>query len=122
MNRKRRDILIFVVLIIGVACAMFLHWKKGKPYQEPVWSPNKQYRVQKYQVKSLSSFVPLMPGQGGDAINGYVRLYDSQGMLLHERYVVFMRDIKPIWDHNKVYLQGVSDMDDHPWVLPSSAD
>ena len=32
--------------------------------------------------------------------------------------IELIRDVRPIWAGNKVYLMGVEDMDDDPWILP----
>jgi hypothetical protein len=63
-----------------------------------------------------------MPGQGSDAIDGYIRLYDGNGSLIHERFETFIRDIKPLWAKEKVYLMGVKEMDNDPWILPTSSE
>jgi hypothetical protein len=63
-----------------------------------------------------------MPGQGGDAIDGYIRLYDSRGTLIHERFETFIRDIEPLWAGERVYLMGVKEMDDKPWILPTTSE
>jgi hypothetical protein len=63
-----------------------------------------------------------MPGQGSDAIDGYIRLYDKNGKLIDERFADFIRDVEPIWAGNKVYLMGVEEMDDDPWILPTTSE
>lgn len=55
-------------------------------------------------------------------IDGYIRIFDKDGNLLNERFVYFIRDVKPVWSGNKVYLMGVDEMDDDPWILPTSAE
>ncbi len=121
MGRKKR--LAAAAVLLGVAAvAGFLIWKRGTPYQQPYWSPNRQYYVQKYSNFTPSRLVGAMPGQGSDAVSGYIRLYDRNGRLLHERFQSFIRDIEPAWAGNKVYLKGVPEMDSNPWVLPGSAE
>jgi len=122
MKKYRKLLLTFVLLLCVAGVALFFFWKKGTPYQRPYWSPNGQYYVQKYSNVTLSRFVPTMPGQGSDAIDGYIRLYDKNGKLIDERFADFIRDVEPIWAGNKVYLMGVEDMDDDPWVLPSTSE
>lgn len=63
-----------------------------------------------------------MPGQGSDSIDGYIRLYDRNGNPVHERFEIFIRDIKPLWAGEKVYLMGVKEMDDNPWILPANSE
>jgi hypothetical protein len=111
-----------VCLLCVTGAASFFFWKKGTPYQPPYWSPNGQYYVQKYSNLTLSRFVSTMPGQGSDAIDGYIRLYDKNGELIHERFADFIRDVKPIWAENKVYLMGVEEMDNDPWILPTTSE
>jgi len=122
MRKYRKLLLTFVLLLCVIATASFFLWKKGTPYQQPYWSPNGQYYVQKYSNLTLSRFVSTMPGQGSDTINGYIRLYDKNGKLIHERFAVFIRDVEPMWAGNKVYLMGVEEMDDDPWILPTSSE
>ena len=122
MKKYRKLVLTFVLLLFVIGAASFFFWKKGTPYQQPYWSPNGQYYVQKYSNLTLSRFVSTMPGQGSDTINGYIRLYDKNGRLIHERFAVFIRDVEPIWAGNKVYLMGVEAMDDDPWILPTSSE
>lgn len=43
------------------------------------------------------SCAPAGPGQGSDAAGGFVRLFDAEGHLLHERFVAFSRDVEPVW-------------------------
>lgn len=120
----RRRLLLavaFVVLVVGLV-VVYSVWKRGTPYQAQMWSPNGRYYVQKFSNISPSRLIPGMPGQGSDAIDGYLRLYDREGRLLHERYEHFIRDIEPLWAGTKVYLRGVAAMDDNPWTLPSSAE
>jgi len=62
-----------------------------------------------------------MPGHGSDAIDGYIRLFDRNGKLLHERFRVFIRDIEPVWSGNKVYVGGTTYDDEHPWLLPGNS-
>jgi len=107
------------LLLIGTVASY--RWYVGTPYQAPYRSPNDHYYVQKYATLSLSSLVGAMPGQGSDTIDGFIRLHAHDGAVLAERWVTFMRDIKPVWADDRVYLLGVAEMDNDPWLLPSSA-
>jgi hypothetical protein len=122
MKKYRKLLLTFVLLLFVIGAASFFFWKKGTPYQQPFWSPNGQYYVQKYSNITFSRFVSTMPGQGSDATDGYIRLYDKNGKLIHQRFAYFIRDVKPIWAGNKVYLMGVEEMDNDPWILPATAE
>lgn len=121
MKRPRRFVAVAALLCIAVI-AGFFYWKQGTPYQQPFWSPNREYYVQKYSNFMPSRLVPGMPGHGSDAIGGYIRLYDKNGKLLHERLQEFTRDIEPQWAGNKVYLKGIADMDSNPWMLPGNSE
>jgi hypothetical protein len=118
MKGRKTSLLVVVVLLVGVAAGVL--WKRDTPYQAPYWSPNRQYYVQKY-ARSSRLPLPTLPGQGSDAVDGYIRLYDNKGTLIHERSESFIRDIEPLWSGNKVYLRGVTEMDNNPWILPSSS-
>jgi hypothetical protein len=122
LKKYRKLLLTFAIVLFGFGAASFFFWKKGTPYQQPYWSPNGQYYVQKYSNLTLSRFVSTMPGQGSDAIDGYIRLFDKNGKLLHERFAYFIRDVRPIWAGNKVYLMGVENMDNDPWILSTSSE
>jgi hypothetical protein len=122
MKKYGKLLLTLALLLFVIGAASFFFWKKGRPYQQPFWSPNGQYYVQKYSNTTLSGFVPTMPGQGSDAIDVYIRLYDKNGKLIHERFAHFIRDVKPIWAGNKIYLMGVAEMDNDPWILPTTSE
>ena len=62
-----------------------------------------------------------MPGQGSDSVDGFIRLHAKDGTVLAERWVSFMRDIKPVWADTHLYLLGIADMDENPWLLPANA-
>jgi hypothetical protein len=106
-----------VIVVVGHA-----NWKRGTPYQPAVWSPNGQYYVQKYSNLTLSKLWPVAPGHGSDSVDGYIRLYDKNGRMIHERFERFIRDVEPLWAGTRVYLRGVAAMDNDPWNLPSSAE
>lgn len=121
--KKYVKVFIFIVGLIFLAILIsFTYWKKGTPYQEAFFSPNKKYYIQKYSNLTLSNFIAVMPGQGSDSINGYIRLYDKDNNLINERFETFIRDIEPIWADDRVYLLGVEEMDNDPWVLPTSSE
>ena len=103
---------IALTLVVG-----FHQWKQGVPYDAPNWSPDNCFYVQKFRTWT---YHVAMPGQGSDSADGYVRLFDHDGKLIAERFATFFRDVKPVWAPGKVYLMGVNDMDDHPWLLPNS--
>ena len=122
MKRYQKIFVFLAVLLFGVGTFCYFVWKKGTPYQTAFWSPNNQYYVQKYSNLTPSRFIPAMPGQGSDTIDGYVRLFDKNGKLIDEVFVTFIRDVEPVWVGNKVYLTGVAEMDDNPWILPASSE
>src|SRR6266700_700832 len=110
---------IFAAIAILCTAAGYHAWKKGEPYQDRYWSSNRQYYVQKFSNLSFSRFVDVMPGQGSDGIDGYIRLYHKKGTLLNEHFAFFIRDMEPLWVNNMVYaIRGSSYWDDHPWKLP----
>jgi hypothetical protein len=106
--------------LIATLLAGFLYWKQGEPYQTAYQSPNGQYYIQKYTV--VFPFGIAGPGQGSDAAGGYIRLYNRNGQMLKERRQEFFRDIRPVWAKEKVYLLGIAEMDNDPWILPSSSE
>ena len=109
---------ILFLLLVVVGAGGYLWWRQGTPYQDRIYSPNRQYYIQKYSNLTLSRFIGVMPGQGSDTIDGYIRLYAADGTLIHERFETFIRDIRPVWDGRNVYLLGVAEMDTDPWILP----
>ena len=112
---------IFLLLLV-VGAGGYLWWRQGTPYQDRVYSPNGQYYVQKYSNLTPGRFIGVMPGQGSDTIDGYIRLYTANGTLVHERFETFIRDIKPVWVERKVYLLGIAAMDNDPWILPTPSE
>ncbi len=119
MKSYKKALLVSISIIL-VLC--FLIWKKGTPYGERYWSPNGRYYVQKYSNLTPWRLLPVMPGQGSDAIDGYIRLFDKNGTLIHEHFETFIRDIQPVWAGKEVYLMGVAEMDNDPWLLPDSSE
>ena len=113
----RRGMVVVSVLLVGLLAAGWVLWKRGTPYQQPFRSPDGAYHIQKYSNRTLNGLWPTMPGQGSDAIDGYIRLYDTNGRLLAERFEFFIRDIEPVWAGDRVYLKGVAEMDADPWLL-----
>lgn len=120
MRALRRPVVVVLVVVLGIGVVATSRWKRGTPYQQPFWSPNRQYYVQKFENWSPAF---LHAGRrGSDGIDGYIRLYDRNGVLIAERFQTFLRDVEPLWAGDKVYLKGVAAMDDDPWLLPGRAD
>jgi hypothetical protein len=115
--RKPRRLAILVGLLAVALFVVYLQWKKGVPYQAPYVSPDGKFYVQKFSNFSHHRLMAWMPGQGSDAIDGYIRLYDKDGHLLAEGFHTFIRDIEPVWGDGVVYLKGVPSMDGSPWRL-----
>jgi hypothetical protein len=121
-RRRWTAVVVVAVLVVIAIAATYRSWKRGTPYQPASWSPNGNYYVQKFSNLTFSRLVPGMPGHGSDSVDGFIRLYDRNGHLIHERFVHFIRDIEPLWAERRVYLRGVADMDSDPWILPSPAE
>lgn len=110
-----------MTVVIAIVAPLIYLWRIGIPYQSKNYNPTRKYYVQKYQTLSVNTFTASMPGSGSDKIDGYLRLFTSEGKFLEERYRVFIRDVEPIWsvDGRKVYISGGSG-EEEPWLLPSS--
>lgn len=115
-SRKVTAIVLSAVLIAVSAVYGIYCWAEGEPYQERFVSPNREYYVQKFVVS-----LPF-PGQGSDTASGFIRLFTKDGRMLKQRRQSFLRDIKPVWSQEKVYLIGVAEMDNDPWILPGSSE
>jgi len=121
MKRYQKILLCAVCLLVCAGMASYFLWKRGTPYSSPDWSPNGQYYIQRYRVVTISGFIPSTPGNGSDNIEGYVRLFDKEGNCLEEVFISYLvREMRPVWHGNKVY--AVSELDDKPWILPSSSE
>jgi hypothetical protein len=120
--KQHKRLCALLLAFASIGTLGFWSWKKGTPYQAPYWSPNRQYYIQKYSNHTLSGIWASAPGHGSDGIDGYIRLYDRNRRLVHERFEFFIRDIDPVWAGNEVYLRGVAQMDRDPWILPSSSE
>ena len=105
------------ICLLGAAAGRA--WHAGTPYQEPFLSPDGRYHIQKYATLSPRSLLGSMPGQSSDMVDGFIRLHDGDGTVLAERWVAFMRDIRPVWSDDRVYLLGIAEMDNNPWLLPA---
>ncbi len=121
-TKQQKRLLAFLLVLAAVGVLGFVLWKRGTPYQQPYWSPNGKYYVQKYSNATLFGLLPVPRGHGSDGVNGYIRLYDRNGSLIHEKFESFIRDVDPLWTRNKVYLRGIPKMDADPWILPSSSE
>jgi hypothetical protein len=119
-SRKAAALVAGAVVLAVLALYGLYRWTDGEPYQERYPSPNGQYYVQKFVV-SLP-FPVTGPGQGSDGASGYIRLFTKDGKMLKQRRQSFLRDIKPVWAREKVYLLGVAEMDNDPWILPASSE
>jgi hypothetical protein len=98
--------LIIYSLLIIILIYILHQFSRGVAYQEPYWSEDRLYYVQKYQVLDWQSFMPLMPGQAGDNIHGYIRLHSADGQELQQNYQLMLRDIEIIWQANCVWIRG----------------
>lgn len=109
------------ICLVMVGCELS---QKEEPYQERFWSPNREYYMQKYQTFTVFP-VPSMPGQGSDSVDGYIRIHDKAGKVIHERYYTFIRDTEAIWVRNEVVLMGggvTHSEDDGGLILPTAAE
>ena len=122
MKRLKKLALLSLPVLVSAGWLLFSSWKQGTPFGPPYWSPNGRYYVQKHSNFTVSRLLPGMPGQASDSIDGYIRLYDREGQLLYERFETFIRDIEPVWARDKVYLLGVDEMDNDPWILPTPSE
>lgn len=122
MRLWQRTRMTVAMLCLAALLPGYLSWKRGTLYGPPEYSPNRRYYVQKYHNVSLSSLVPAMPGGGSDAFDGYVRCYDRDGQLLHERFQTYLNGVDVQWAGDKVYLGGSEYNDSHPWQLPTHAE
>lgn len=111
-----------LVLALLALLAGFLTWRRGTPWQPPESSPNGLYYVQKYATWSPRVFLPAGPGQGSDGVSGFLRLFTRDGRLLAERWAPFLRDVRPVWAGDRVFLLGIPELEDAPWILPGPAD
>lgn len=120
MRYKYSLMILVVVVVLGVSG--YLRWKEGVLYQGRFYSPNYAYYVQKYTNPTFRRLTGAMPGQSSDMVDGYIRLFAADGTLLQERFETFIRDIEPVWADSAVYLRGVEEMDNAPWLLPTSSE
>ncbi|MEB3212845.1 MAG: hypothetical protein VKL39_15940 [Leptolyngbyaceae bacterium] len=105
MMRTLKVSLMGLVVISSLGVLGFQHWKKGSPFQEPIWSPNGEYYLQRYDNLTLDRLIPAFPGGGGsDRVNGYVRLFKKDGTLVQESFVYFNREIQWAWLDDEVHI------------------
>lgn len=121
--KKKSVVVLIFSICLGIGGLLIVNnfSYSEEPYQAKMWSPNREYYLQKYKTVNLIQ-LPSMPGQGSDEIDGYIRIYDKTDKLIHERFYSFIRDTEPIWSGNSVVLLGGGVTDDDVVVLPSSAE
>lgn len=121
MKKRQKTLLTFAFLLCLSGAAGFFFWKRGTPFRQPYWSPNGQYYVQRYANWTPSSLYHAMPGQGSDAADGYIRLYDKSGKLIKERFATSIEYFnEPLWVGNQVYISMIAEHE--PWILPTSSE
>lgn len=77
-------------------------------------SPDGRYKLVVYKYKT-HTYIPTMPGQGGDA-PGVVRLLDSKNNVLQEAKLEMARNVGPseiVWEKDKVHIKLIAE-----WPLP----
>lgn len=127
MSKPKRRFLILTAFTCMVICMVMVGCElsqKEELYQERFWSPNRQYYMQKYRTFSILP-VPSMPGQGSDSVDGYIRIHDKDGKVIHERYYTFIRDTEAIWVRNEVILMGggvTHSENEDGLILPTAAE
>lgn len=95
-------------------------WHSGSAYGEREYDESGQYYFQRYSTIGPSEFRMSMPGGGGsDSIDGFIRLYDSNGNLLNEYFTVYLLGIQPTWLDDSLWLMGTSDEISWPLKAPS---
>lgn len=47
-----------------------------------------------------------MPGNGSGSIDGFIRLYDSNGNLLNEHFTKYLLGVEPTWLDDSLWLMG----------------
>jgi hypothetical protein len=120
IGRSRRvGVAVLLVAVMGIG--VFQYWKRGRAYGEPDWSPNRQFYIRRYVNWTPAMYMMRPPGDGG-TYDGYVRLFDRRGRLLHERYYQSNSYVQSVWSGREVWLMAGVDEDDGPWTLPASSE
>jgi hypothetical protein len=103
-------IAVFVVILLaGVAAVPYIRRHNAIVYSV-IPSPDGRYKIVVY---GLPQFIPVDPGQGGDA-NGFVQLQDNAGHVLQEKDITMVQNIDQVyWTHDKVDIKLFAE-----WNLP----
>ncbi len=113
---KTKKKLIIYSVLLSTLIFLYFQWKQGKPFGEPMWSPDGEYYIQRYSVETFFPSFSL-PGSGSDSIGGFIRLFTKDGMLLREEFEFSMLVLhdSPEWSSDSVHFKT------HPWFrLPRS--
>ena len=118
MKRKIRVITIAIAVTIALGFGAYGLWRSSATLI-PEWtsySPDGRFRIEFYRVWTTSGLLFTPPGNGSDNIDGFIRLYRSDGTLLQETYRSFLVAYEPRWSDDEAYFLG----DGPIWKLPKS--
>lgn len=121
MDKYKNKLILLTLCLCVVAAASCTVMGKEEPYQGQMWSPNRDYYVQKYRTFGVLP-TTSMPGQGSDSVDGYIRVHAKDGKVISERHYTFIRDTEAVWSRDKVFLMGGSVSDDEGVTLPGRVD
>ncbi len=103
MKRMAKRVVLAGAGLAGLGLLYLCRW--GVPLGDPDWSPNRQYYVRHYGTLTTRIFEMRPPGDGAVS-DGYVRVYDRHGRLLHERYYRDNLDMRPAWYGRTLWLSA----------------
>jgi len=118
MKRITKVFGIAVTVALLLCIGVYRMWRSSATLI-PGWtshSPDGRFRIEFYRVWTMSGWLGTPPGQGSDAIDGFIRLYRSDGTLLQETYRNFLRGYEPRWSDDEAYFPG----DGPVWKLPET--
>ena len=99
--------LTITAIILAIA---FYGWRsQGEIVGDPIYDPTGEYFVEKFALKiGMNPFSVVMPGNGSDNVDGFIRLRSKEGKLLDEAFVTFLYGTDAEWSDGVYYIYGGS--------------
>lgn len=100
-NLKFRNILKRASIFSGASLLVYSCWYySASEYGSRIYSPDGRYYIQTWKVWTPNRLRAGMPGNGGDLLDGFVRLHSEDGIVVKEKFTTYLVGVEPrIYDN-----------------------